>query len=58
MAGKKSRKSAKTSARKPAKKSARAAAKPARTAAKSGASDIVYSDVRRDALAWQLKKLR
>jgi hypothetical protein len=63
MAAKKARKSGKSAragAGKPAKKGAsRAAAKPARaSAAKGDASGVVYSDLRRDALAWQLKKLR
>ena len=63
MAAKKARKSgksAKQGAAKPAKKPAsRAAAKPARASApKGGAGGVVYSDLRRDALAWQLKKLR
>jgi len=74
MAAKKSKKSAKPSARKPAQRGApkpakrgasklaksppRAAAKPARVASKGESSGVVYSDVRRDALAWQLEKLR
>jgi hypothetical protein len=63
MAAKKSsaRKSSKPSARKPAKKSpARAASRPARAQAapQGGSTGVVYSDVRRDALAWQLAKLR
>jgi|MudIll2142460700_1097286.scaffolds.fasta_scaffold930903_2 hypothetical protein len=63
MAAKKSsaRKPAKASARKPAKKTAaRAASRPASAKASpaGGAAGVVYSDVRRDALAWQLSKLR
>jgi len=74
MAAKKSKKSAKPSARKLAQRGApklaqrgapkpantppRAAAKAARTASQSDSSGVVYSDLRRDALAWQLKKLR
>jgi hypothetical protein len=72
MAAKKSGKSAKPSARnsakrsapkpaqrsapKPAKKSPARAAKPASRGGET--SGVVYSDVRRDALAWQLKKIR
>jgi|GEM_PF-5689085 len=62
MAAKKSSKP-KTAARKPAKKggSARAAATGgtarAQAAPKGGSTGIVHSDVRRDALAWQLSKL-
>lgn len=64
MAAKKSKKSARPS--KPARSGARkksptrAAAKPARSkaASKGDSSGVVYSDVRRDALAWQLNKLR
>lgn len=55
------RKPAKPSARKAAKKSpARAASRPARaqSAAKGDSPGVVYSDVRRDTLAWQLSKLR
>ncbi|HEX2486901.1 MAG TPA: hypothetical protein VHQ66_16460 [Myxococcota bacterium] len=62
MAAKKARKSgksAKKGAAKPAKKTAsRAAAKPARASAPKSGAGVVYSDLRRDALAWQLKKLR
>jgi hypothetical protein len=63
MAAKKSsaRKATKPSARKPAKKgTARAASQPARakTAPQGGSAGVVYSDVRRDALAWQLSRLR
>jgi len=50
------KKSVKKSARKPAK-----AARPktaSKLAAKAAKSDVVYSDVRRDALAWQLSRLR
>jgi hypothetical protein len=50
---------AKKSAKRPAKKPARAksAAKPAKSA-KAAKGDVVYSDLRRDALAWQLNKIR
>lgn len=47
------KKSAKRVARKPAKAAVRKAAP-----AKAAKSEIVYSDLRRDALAWQLNKLR
>ncbi|HVH08103.1 MAG TPA: hypothetical protein VNE71_19080 [Myxococcota bacterium] len=53
------KKSAKPAARKPAKpvRAKSAAAKPAKIA--TGAKgDVVYSDLRRDALAWQLNKIR
>ena len=50
--------SAKPGASKLAKSPPRAAAKPARVASKGESSGVVYSDVRRDALAWQLEKLR
>jgi hypothetical protein len=52
----KAKKVAKKSARKPAK--AAPAKSPAKAAAKPAKGDVVYSDVRRDALAWQLAKLR
>ena len=54
------KKLAKKSARKPAKAATRAKApvKAAAKGAKSAKGEIVYSDVRRDALAWQLAKLR
>jgi hypothetical protein len=63
MAAKKSsgRKPAKPSARKPAKKTAaREASRPvqAKTAPAGSPGGVVYSDVRRDALAWRLSKLR
>lgn len=53
------KKLAKKSARKPAK-AARAKSPVKAAAAAKGAKggDVVYSDVRRDALAWQLAKLR
>jgi hypothetical protein len=50
------KKSAKKSARRPAK--AARAKTPSKVAAKGAKSDVVYSDVRRDALAWQLSRLR
>jgi hypothetical protein len=50
-------KKAKKSARKPAKASARRKTA-SKAAAKGAKSDVVYSDVRRDALAWQLSRLR
>jgi hypothetical protein len=50
------KKSAKKSARKPVKAARPKAA--SKAAAKGGKSDVVYSDVRRDALAWQLSRLR
>jgi hypothetical protein len=59
--GKKSAgKSAKRPARKPAKPAARAKSAPAKSAkaAKPAKGDVVYSDLRRDALAWQLNKIR
>lgn len=49
------KKAVKKNARKPVK--AARAKRPAKAAAKP-ASDVVYSDLRRDALAWQLAKLR
>jgi hypothetical protein len=54
------KKSAKRPARKPAKPAARAKSAPAKSAkaAKPAKSDVVYSDLRRDALAWQLNKIR
>jgi hypothetical protein len=54
------KKSAKSPARKPAKPArAKSAAKPAKaTSAKAAKGDVVYSDLRRDALAWQLNKIR
>jgi hypothetical protein len=51
------KKSAKRPARKPAKPAARAKSAPAKSA-KAAKSDVVYSDLRRDALAWQLNKIR
>jgi hypothetical protein len=62
MAAKKS--AGKTSAKRPAPKSAKparakSAAKPAKAAKRAAAKgDVVYSDLRRDALAWQLNKIR
>jgi hypothetical protein len=50
-------KKAKKSARKPAKAAARRKTA-SKAAAKGAKSDVVYSDVRRDALAWQLSRLR
>ena len=50
------KKSAKKSARKPVK--AARAKTPSKASAKGAKSDVVYSDVRRDALAWQLSRLR
>jgi hypothetical protein len=54
------KKSAKPPARKPAKPAARAKSAPAKSikAAKPAKGDVVYSDLRRDALAWQLNKIR
>ena len=50
------KKSVKKSARKPVK--AARGKTPSKAAAKGAKSDVVYSDVRRDALAWQLSRLR
>jgi hypothetical protein len=49
-------KKSKRAARKPAKSAARA--RSASKAVKGAKSEVVYSDVRRDALAWQLSRLR
>jgi hypothetical protein len=48
-------KSVKAGARKPVKAAARAKGA---VKAKGAKTDVVYSDLRRDALAWQLSRLR
>ena len=49
-------KKSKKSARKPVKAARGKTA--SKAAAKGATSDVVYSDLRRDALAWQLSRLR
>jgi hypothetical protein len=58
MAAKKSAKRPASKAKKPAR--AKSAAKPAKSpkSAKAAKGEVVYSDLRRDALAWQLNKIR
>jgi hypothetical protein len=56
MAKATAKKVSKKSARKPAK--AARAKSPAKVTAKAAKGEVVYSDLRRDALAWQLAKLR
>jgi hypothetical protein len=51
--------SAKAGAKAGARRPAKAAARPKGAAKAKGAkTDVVYSDLRRDALAWQLSRLR
>jgi len=52
------KKSAKRAAKKPVKAKARGAQGSAKTSARADKGDVVYSDLRRDALAWQLSRLR